>query len=174
MSLAWWIHIGKNSQIIPHFLLSASRAKVFCRTPVVVGSNWSRDESPPYRIDSAPQPFQWQRARYTVVQRGSRAIRGRTVREGTGDLLPAGFTESPANSPAQDLIVASLYGEKYNAQTIALYYFEMAQNQSDVNWDNITLCIVSMVQVHKLGKISWEKKRGNFHAYFISSFLKSL
>ena len=43
-------------------------------------------------------------------------MRGRTVREGTGDLLlPAGFTESPANSLTQDLTVASLC-KKYNAQ----------------------------------------------------------
>ena len=39
----------------------------------------------------------------------------------------AGFTESPAaNSPAQDLTVASLCAEKDSAQTIAIYYIAMA------------------------------------------------
>ena len=51
-----------------------------------------------------------------LYSRGAIAGRSRTVREGTGDLLMLlSSNESPANSPAQDITLASL-SKEYNAQ----------------------------------------------------------
>ena len=68
-----------------------------------------------------------------LVQQGSRAIEGAQLEEREqGTCCPlAGFTESPANSPAQDLALASLSGEKYIVQTVVFSSnSKMARNKN--------------------------------------------